>query len=65
MISQPKTQAVYITIHLNEDADVKKFAKFLSHLQKHVDKVSPPDLRDEFDEVTAGIGFSPKLYAKV
>lgn len=30
-----------------------------------MDAVSPPDMRDEEDEILAGVGFGPAFYAKV
>jgi Dyp-type peroxidase family len=37
----------------------------VANLQKYVDKVTPPDLRDESDEVWAGVGFGEEFYKKI
>ena len=44
---------------------MKQCAKVVANLQKHVDAVCPADLRDEDDEVIAGVGFGPEFYRKV
>lgn len=36
----------------------------VANLERHVDAVSPPDMRDEEDEILAGVGFGPAFYAK-
>ncbi len=37
----------------------------MANIQKLVDGVIPPDLRDDDDEIWAGVGFGPKFYASV
>jgi len=63
--SQTKMHALYLWIHLSPTADVKKCAKAVANLQKLVDTVTPPDMRDESDEVWAGVGFGEETYKKI
>ena len=56
---------MYLTIHLKPNADVKACAKVVAALQTHVDIVVPKDMRDEDDEIWAGVGFGPNFYAQV
>ena len=65
MFSQTKNHAVYLTIHLKPGADVRACAKVVAGLQTHVDIVVPKDMRDEDDEIWAGVGFGPNFYAQV
>lgn len=55
--SQGKNEALYLWIYLKPEADVKACGKALANLQKMVDEVCPPAMRDEDDEVWAGVGF--------
>lgn len=57
--------ALYLWIHLEPSADAKKCTKTVVNIQKLVDKVSPPELRDETDEIWAGVGFGENFYKKV
>ena len=52
-------------IHLKPNADKKKCAKIVANLKAHVDAVCPPDMRDEEDEVWAGVGFGPNFFTQV
>jgi len=63
--SQTKMHALYLWIHLQPNVDPKKCAKAVANLQQLVDKVTPPDMRDETDEVWAGVGFGEEFYKKV
>ncbi|XP_070578984.1 dye-decolorizing peroxidase YfeX-like [Ptychodera flava] len=65
VISGTKEHALYLWIHLKPTADAKQCAKVVANLQSHVDVVCPPDLRDEDDEVLAGVAFGPNFIAKV
>lgn len=60
-----KDHALYLWIHLNGKADQKKCAKTVANLQSLVDAVCPADMKDEDNEVLAGVGFGPDLYSKV
>ncbi len=65
MISGTKQNALYLWIHLRPDANAKQCVKVVANLDKHVDVVCPPDLRDESDEILAGVGFGPEFWYKV
>ncbi|XP_002732972.1 dye-decolorizing peroxidase YfeX-like [Saccoglossus kowalevskii] len=65
VISETKNHAVYIWIHLKPTANAKLCAKVVSNMKFHVDAVVPPDMKDEEDEVIAGVAFGPNFYAKV
>lgn len=56
VISQKKDEGVFLWIHLKPTADHKACGKIVAQLQKHVDALSPPDSRDESDEIWAGVG---------
>ncbi|XP_067935810.1 dye-decolorizing peroxidase YfeX-like [Watersipora subatra] len=62
VISGTKENALYLWIYLSPKADRKKCAKVVANLQAHVDAVCPPDMRDEDDEVLAGVGFGPNFF---
>ncbi|CAG5122497.1 unnamed protein product [Candidula unifasciata] len=63
--SQGKDHALYLWIHLKPTANPKEVAKVAARLQKFVDTVADPALKDESDEVLAGVGFGPNFYAQV
>ena len=65
MWSQGKNHALYLWIHLKPEADARACGKAVASLQKYVDEVCPPDLRDEDDEIWAGVGFGPNFYQQV
>lgn len=60
--SETKDHALYLTIHLDPKADRREVLRVAASLQKLVDKVCPPDLRDESDETWAGVGFGYSFY---
>lgn len=60
--SETKDHALFLTIHLDPKADKAKVARVAANLQKLVDEVCPPDLRDESDETWAGVGFGYSFY---
>ncbi|BFZ01869.1 hypothetical protein BsWGS_04908 [Bradybaena similaris] len=63
--SQGKDHALYLWIHLKPTANAKEVAKIAARLQKFVDTVTDPEMKDEGDEVWAGVGFGPNFYAQV
>ncbi|TPP59513.1 putative deferrochelatase/peroxidase YfeX [Fasciola gigantica] len=65
VINDTKKHALFLTIHLNPSANAHECLKSLGKLQQYVDKISPPDLRDETDEIWFGVGFGPDFFAKV
>lgn len=65
VVTGTKDNALYLWIHLSPKADRKKCAKVVANLQSHVDAVCPPDLRDEDDEIWAGVGFGPNFFCQV
>ena len=65
MFSGGKNHALYLWIHLKPNADIRACARAAANLQKYVDVVCPPDMRDEDDEILAGVGFGPNFYQQV
>ena len=65
MFTQTKDHALYLWIHLSPKADVKQCARVAAGLERYVDAVCPPDLKDEDDEIWAGVGFGPSFLSKV
>jgi len=63
--SPTKEHALYLTIHVKNSAEAKAVARAVANLPKYIDAVCPPDLRDESDEILAGVGFGPSFYAKI
>lgn len=63
--SQGKCHALYLWIHLKPTADAKLCAKAVANIEAQVDAVSPRDLRDEDDEIWAGVGFGADFYEKL
>ena len=64
-MSLTKQHALYLWIHLSPEADAKEVGRVCARLQKLVDQVTDPELRDEEDEIIAGVGFGPDFYSKV
>jgi putative iron-dependent peroxidase len=64
VFSPGKDHALYLWIHLKPDANAKQCAKVVANLEKFVDQVTPADLRDEEDEIWAGVGFGPNFYCQ-
>lgn len=65
MFSQGKNHALYLWIELEPGANAKEVAKTVKTLPKMVDMVTDPSMRDEEDEIWAGVGFSPNFYKQV
>ena len=63
--SQGKDHALYLWIELAPGANAKEVLKSAKSLQKMVDQVTDPSMRDESDEIWAGVGFSPNFYKQV
>ncbi|KAK3606599.1 hypothetical protein CHS0354_001565 [Potamilus streckersoni] len=63
--SQGKDHALYLWIELSHDANAKEVAKVAARLQKLVDMVTDPSMRDESDEIWAGVGFGPNFYKQI
>ncbi|XP_076468356.1 dye-decolorizing peroxidase YfeX-like isoform X2 [Babylonia areolata] len=63
--SQTKDHALYLWINLKPTANPREVARVMAKLQKYVDEVCDPTMRDEDDEVLAGVGFGPNLYSQV
>ncbi|XP_046344383.2 dye-decolorizing peroxidase YfeX-like [Haliotis rufescens] len=63
--SQGKDHAVYLWIHLKPTANSREVARSVAKLQKYVDQVVDPSMRDEDDEIWAGVGFGPNFYGQV
>ncbi|KAL4232384.1 hypothetical protein ACF0H5_009952 [Mactra antiquata] len=63
--SQGKNHALYLWIELEPTANAKEVVKATKSLQKMVDQVTDPSMRDEEDEIWAGVGFSPNFFKQV
>ncbi|KAK3791326.1 hypothetical protein RRG08_012512 [Elysia crispata] len=63
--SPGKDHALYLWIHLKPGANSKEVSKVCAKLPKMVDTVVDPTMKDEDDEVLAGVGFGPNFYAQV
>lgn len=63
--SQGKDHALYLWIHLKPTSNSRDIARCVAKLQKYVDEVSDPSMRDEEDEIWAGVGFGPNFYGQV
>lgn len=50
---------------MKPEANAKEVAKAVAKLQKYVDQVTDPKMRDEEDEIWAGVGFGPNFYKQV
>ncbi|KAK6186041.1 hypothetical protein SNE40_008153 [Patella caerulea] len=60
-----KDHALYLWINLKPTANSNEVAKSVAKIQKYVDQVTDPKLKDEEDEILAGVGFGPNFYAQV
>jgi hypothetical protein len=65
VFSQGKDHALYLWITLKPSANTREVARAVSKLQQYVDEVVDPTMRDEDDEVLAGVGFGPNFYRQV
>ena len=65
VVSGTKEHALYLWIRLSDSANAAKCARTAAKIQQLCDRVTPPDMRDESDEILAGVGFSPNFYRKV
>ncbi|CAL8075537.1 unnamed protein product [Calicophoron daubneyi] len=65
VISDGKNHSLFLTIHLSDKAPVRDCLKVLGKIQHYVDTISPPDIRDENDEIQFGIGFGPEFMEKI
>ena len=65
VFSQGKDHALYLWVELTPSASPKQVAKVCATLQNMVDKVTDPTMKDETDEIWAGVGFGPTFYKQV
>ena len=65
VFSPGKDHALYMWIYLKPTANPREVARAMAKIQKYVDEVCDPTMRDEDDEVLAGVGFGPNFYAQV
>lgn len=65
VFSPGKNHALYLWINLKPSANSKDVGKVCSKLQKMVDTVVDPTMKDEDDEILAGVGFGPNFYSQV
>lgn len=65
VFSQGKDHALYLWIHVKPTANVKEIGKVCGRLQAMVDQVCDPSMRDEDDEIWAGVGFGPNMYKQL
>jgi hypothetical protein len=65
VFSQGKDHALYLWIHVKPTANAKEIGKVCGRLQAMVDQVCDPSMRDEDDEIWAGVGFGPNMYKQV
>lgn len=63
--SQGKDHALYLWIHLKPTANVKEVGKVCAKLQSMVDQVVDASLKDENEEIWAGVGFGPNTYKQL
>ncbi|KAL3307054.1 hypothetical protein Ciccas_014441, partial [Cichlidogyrus casuarinus] len=65
VVSETKNHALYLTIHLAPGASAAEVVKTLAKLETYIDKICPLDLRDEDNEILAGIGFGPNFLKRI
>nr|CAX73277.1 putative TyrA protein [Schistosoma japonicum] len=65
VVSETKSHALYLTIHLDPRASPQECLKSVGQIKKYVDTICPPDLRGEEDEILYGVGFGLEFYRKV
>lgn len=63
--TENKEHALFLWIELNPKVDGKKVAKVAASLQTMVDKITDPSMRDEKNEIVAGVGFGSKFYKQI
>ncbi|KAF7258121.1 hypothetical protein EG68_03578 [Paragonimus skrjabini miyazakii] len=61
VINPVKDHSLFLTIHLRPGCTAQECLKELGNMQKYIDNISPPDLRDESDEIWYGVGFGSKF----
>ncbi|XP_052772941.1 dye-decolorizing peroxidase YfeX-like [Mya arenaria] len=62
VFSQGKNHALYLWIELQPNANAKEVVKACKDLQKMVDQVTDPSMKDEEDEIWAGVGFGTTFF---
>lgn len=65
VFSQGKDHALYLWIHLKPNASAREVARTVAKLQKYVDQVTDPTMKDDSDEIWAGVGFGPNFWGQV
>lgn len=65
VFSEGKDHALYLWINLKPEANMKEVGRTCAKLQNMVDQVSDPKMRDESDEILAGVGFGPNTYRQL
>ncbi|CAH8616031.1 unnamed protein product [Schistosoma rodhaini] len=65
VVSETKSHALYLTIHLDPQASPQECLKSVGQIKKYVDAICPPDLRGEEDEILYGVGFGLEFLQKI
>ncbi|ESO98284.1 hypothetical protein LOTGIDRAFT_114599, partial [Lottia gigantea] len=63
--SEGKNHALYLWINLKPGANSREVAKSVAKIQKYVDQVTDPTMKDDDDEILAGVGFGPNFFSQV
>ncbi|CAH8530123.1 unnamed protein product [Schistosoma turkestanicum] len=65
VVSETKSHALFLTIHLNPEASPQDCLKSIGRIKKYVDTICPPDSRGEEDEILYGVGFGMGFLQKI
>ncbi|CAI2731188.1 unnamed protein product [Schistosoma spindalis] len=65
VVSETKSHALYLTIHLDPQASPQECLKSIGQIKKYVDAICPPDSRSEEDEILYGVGFGHEFLQKI
>ncbi|KAH8858853.1 deferrochelatase/peroxidase YfeX [Schistosoma japonicum] len=65
VITDLKSHALYLTIHLNSNASTLECLRSIGRIGKYVDQICPPYICGEHNEILYGVGFGIDFYRKV
>ncbi|KAL1240551.1 Sodium-dependent phosphate transport protein 2A [Trichinella spiralis] len=65
VISYKRKEGLFLWIHLNENVDLKPIVSVVTNLNKISDKICPPKICLQINEIVSGVGFGNDFFKQI
>ncbi|KRX62003.1 Sodium-dependent phosphate transport protein 2A, partial [Trichinella sp. T9] len=65
VISYKRKEGLFLWIHLNENVDLKPIVSVVTNLNKISDKICPPKICLQMNEIVSGVGFGNDFFKQI